>query len=214
MSPVLQLTGVSRTHAGRTVWAPVDLQVDAGTLCVITGRNGSGKTTLLRLAAGLLRPSTGVRQCTGPALYVRGGGGLRGAQSVADAVTSAASLTGRRPDTAAALERLGLAALAGRRVGTLSAGEKVRAALAAAWAAEPALLCLDEPTAVLDQRGLQDLADFLTAVRARGGAVVVASHQPEALLAIADGHLELVGHQVISRRTERATPGDVPASSR
>jgi len=70
---VLELAGISRLHAGRPVWAPVDLTVAPGSLCVVTGDNGSGKTTLLRLAAGLLRPSTGTRACTGRAPYARAG---------------------------------------------------------------------------------------------------------------------------------------------
>ena len=55
--PALTLLGVTRCHAGRSTWAPVDLRLDAGTVCVLTGSNGSGKTTLLRVAAGLLRLS-------------------------------------------------------------------------------------------------------------------------------------------------------------
>lgn len=189
--PVARLTGISRVRGGRAVWAPVDLSFAAGTLSVVTGSNGSGKTTLLRLAAGLLRPSTGTRACDGPALYVRGGGGLRSAQTVGDAVATTAALAGRRPAADAAVALLGLAAMADRRVGTLSAGERVRAALAAAVACRPALLCLDEPTAVLDERGLTDLVAVLGAVRADGAAVLVATHQPDALLPGADGHLQI-----------------------
>jgi len=186
---VLALRGVIRAHAGRPVWAPLDLTLAPATLTLVTGPNGAGKTTLLRLAAGLLRPTGGERECAGRALYVRGGGGLRSAQTVRDAVATTAALAGRRAAVAGALRLLGLEALAGRRVGTLSAGERVRAALAAAVACGPALLCLDEPTAVLDERGLADLVGVLEAVRAGGAAVLVATHQPEPLLAAADARL-------------------------
>lgn len=195
---VLALRGVTREHGGRPVWAPLDLLLARGTLTVVTGPNGSGKTTLLRLAAGLLRPSTGERECTGTALYVRGGGGLRSAQTVRDAVTTTASLAGRRSSAAAAIELLDLSGLAGRRVGTLSAGERVRAALAAAVACGPALLCLDEPTAVLDERGLADLVGLLGALRAGGTALVVATHQPEQLLATADARLAVREGRVVA----------------
>lgn len=197
MTVVLELAGVTRQHGGTAVWAPVDLRVEAASLCVVTGPNGAGKTTLLRVAAGLLRPSTGTRRCAGTALYVRGGGGLRSALPVADAVATTAGLAGR-PDVAPdALALVGMSAFAGRRVGTLSAGERVRVALAAAWAAGPSLLCLDEPTAVLDDRGVADLVLVLDALRARGGALLVASHQPAALIEAADAHLRLVDRRLV-----------------
>ena len=82
------------------------------------------------------------------------------------------------------------------RVGTLSAGERVRVALAAAVACDPVLLCLDEPTAVLDDRALADLVAVLHALRARGTALLVASHQPDALLTGADAHLVVAGGRV------------------
>ena len=196
-APVLALRGVTRLHGGRPVWAPLDLSVAAGTLTVVTGANGSGKTTLLRLAAGLLRPSAGERDCAGTALYVRGGGGQRSAQTVRDAVATTASLAGRRAAAGAAIDLLGLSAMARRRVGTLSAGERVRAALAAAVASGPALLCLDEPTAVLDERGLGDLVRVLAALRGGGTALLVATHQPESLLASADARL-VIGAGVVT----------------
>jgi ABC-type multidrug transport system ATPase subunit len=195
--PVLALRRVIREHAGRPVWAPLDLTLAPATLTVVTGPNGAGKTTLLRLAAGLLRPTGGERECAGRALYVRGGGGLRSAQTVRDAVATTAALAGRRDRAAAAVALLGLEAFAGRRVGTLSAGERVRAALAAAVACGPALLCLDEPTAVLDERGLADLVGVLDVVRSGGAAVLVATHQPEPLLAAADARLVVRDGRVV-----------------
>lgn len=196
---VLRLTGVSRAHAGRPVWAPLDLALQAGTLTVVTGPNGSGKTTLLRLAAGLLRPTGGQRECAGPALYVRGGAGLRSAQTVQEAIAGNAALVGRRDAVPDALRLLDLEGLGGRRIGTLSAGERVRAALAAAVACAPALLCLDEPTAALDETAMAGLVAVLEALRGRGTALLVATHQPDPLLPVADAHLVLGGGQVALR---------------
>ncbi|WP_139206199.1 ATP-binding cassette domain-containing protein [Blastococcus sp. DSM 46786] len=195
----LRLSGVTRVHGGRPVWAPVDLLLTPGTLTVVTGPNGSGKSTLLRLAAGLLRPAAGTRACAGTALYLRGGAGLRTAQTVRAAVTGTAALAGRAQAAAAAMAALGLHPLADRTVGTLSAGERVRAALAAAVACRPAVLCLDEPTAALDERALDDLAAVLDAVRADGVALLVATHQPGVLLPLADAHLSIADGRVVRR---------------
>ena len=180
------------------MWTPVDLHLEAGALCIVTGANGSGKTTLLRLAAGLLRPSTGSRRCRGTALYVRAGSGLRSAQTVGAAVASTAGLVGRPDAAPAAVTRLGLDDLAHRRLGTLSSGERVRVSLAAALAAGPALLCLDEPTGALDADGVRALRDVLQALRETGCAVLVATHQPEALLPSADAHLQLIGGRLVT----------------
>jgi ABC-type molybdenum transport system ATPase subunit/photorepair protein PhrA len=58
------------------------------------------------------------------------------------------------------------------------------------------LLCLDEPTAVLDERGLADLVRVLDALRSRGTALLVATHQPEPLLDRADARLAIAGGRV------------------
>ena len=165
--------------------------MDAGTLSVVTGANGSGKTTLLRLAAGLLQPTTGSRTCPGTALYLRAGAGLRSAQTVGDAVATTAALVGRRGASGPALTLLGIDSHADRRLGTLSAGERVRATLAVAVAVEPTVLCLDEPTGVLDERGVDVLVAVLEYLRSAGIAVLVATHQSGALLPLADAHLRL-----------------------
>jgi ABC-type multidrug transport system ATPase subunit len=192
---VLVLEHVTRRHGGRSVWAPVDLRLSPGAVCIVTGANGAGKTTLLRLAAGLLRPTTGTRRCSGQALYLHGGSGLRSAQTVDEAVAGTARLVGREQDAPFAVARLGLDPLAHRRLGTLSAGERVRASLATALAASPALLCLDEPSAALDEDGLRLLLGVLDDLRAGGCATLIASHQPAGLLPFADAHLELTnGH--------------------
>lgn len=187
----LLLSEVTRRFAGRTVWAPLDLQLHAGTVSIVTGGNGSGKTTLLRLAAGLLQPSTGSRTCPGTSLYLRAGAGLRSAQTVDDAVTTSAALVGRGAAAGAALALLGITSYADRRLGTLSAGERVRATLAVAVAVEPTVLCLDEPTGVLDEGGVDLLVAVLGHLRSAGCAVLVATHQPDALLPVADAHLRL-----------------------
>lgn len=194
----LNLDRVTRRHAGRSVWAPVDLRLDAGALCVVTGANGSGKTTLLRLAAGLLRPTTGTRLCRGTALYLRAGSGLRSAQTVGEAVASTAALVGRKEAAQPAIARLGLEGLARRRLGTLSAGERVRATLAGALAVGPALLCLDEPTGALDEDGVRILLCVLQDLCGTGSAILVATHQPDALLPLADAHLQLIDGRLVT----------------
>lgn len=168
-------------------------------MLAVVGPSGSGKTTLLRLAAGLLRPSSGIRRCDGVALYLRAGAGLRGTQTVLEAVADTGGLVGRRAAAQASVALVGLAPLASRRLGTLSAGERVRATLAAAVAVQPSVLCLDEPTGALDDEGTALLTRLLEQLRAAGCAVLVASHQPAALLGGADAHLHLADGRLAAR---------------
>jgi putative ABC transport system ATP-binding protein len=87
------------------------------------------------------------------------------------------------------LERLGLAALAGRRPSELSAGERTRVAIGRALVGGPALLLLDEPTATLDRVTAARIGTLLHEL-ARDRAVLVATHDP-ALVDVADDRLDL-----------------------
>ena len=176
--PVLVLDRVSRRFGHRLALAPLSVTVAAGAVGLVCGANGAGKTTLLRIAAGLLRPTTGSRQCRGRAVYLRPGSGARPAQSVRAAVTFAAAAAGRGGAEDAALAEAGLAAHVDRRVGSLSAGERARLLLALTLATAPALACLDEPTAHLDDEGRDRAAAVLARLAAHGTAVLLTTHDP------------------------------------
>ena len=76
----------------------------------------------------------------------------------------------------AALEHVGLASLAHRAARVLSGGEQQRLALARAWALEPRLLFLDEPTASLDPGAAAEVERIVADIHAAGTAIVLATH--------------------------------------
>jgi tungstate transport system ATP-binding protein len=76
----------------------------------------------------------------------------------------------------AALERVGLAALADRPARKLSGGEQQRLALARAWALRPEILFLDEPTAALDPAATRQVEEIIGAIAASGTKVVMTTH--------------------------------------
>ncbi|HEX5367001.1 MAG TPA: ATP-binding cassette domain-containing protein [Acidimicrobiales bacterium] len=204
--PALRLAGVDVSRPPVTALAGVDWCVDEGQRWVVLGPNGSGKTTLLRLASMYLHPTAGTVEVLGHllgsvdvrALRTRVGFAsaamgdmLRAEVTAADAVMSArhAALetwwhTYGPADRARALDllaRTGGAALADRRFGTLSSGERQRVLLARSLWGDPGLVLLDEPTAGLDLGGREDLVARLArlAVDAATPPTVLVTHHVE-----------------------------------
>ena len=120
------------------------------------------------------------------------GSGTRAVHTVRQVVLSVSRLAGSSVrDGQAILDRVGLAPLADAPSGLLSAGERSRLSLAVALAASPSLLCLDEPTANLDPAGHELTCDIVRELAVRGTAVLVATHHPESLAAVADARLRV-----------------------
>jgi iron complex transport system ATP-binding protein len=200
--------GVGVTLGARAVLDGVDLAVAPGELVVLAGRNGAGKTTLLRVAAGLVPAARGEVRLLGAPLETLSRRAI--AQRLAlvpqeTAVPFAFSarelvLMGRSPhlgllgfetraDLAAAeaaLERVGVAALADRAVPTLSGGERQLVMVARALAQEAPVLLLDEPTAHLDLAHRLALVALLRELARAGRAVLLVSHDLGAAARAAD----------------------------
>ncbi len=180
--------------------APLSLRLGRSTLTLVHGVNGSGKTTLLRVLGGLLTPSSGTRVGHGAALYLRSGDGARRAQRVDQAVRFAVCLGSPLARVEDVVRATGLETVMGRRVATLSSGQRARVTLAVGLAVSPALLCLDEPAAHLDEEGIGFLRQVVDLLRERGSAVVVASQTATSgLLAGADACLVLDGGRLVGR---------------
>lgn len=189
---VLKLTDLARDFADRPVLGPVNLNLDAGTLAVVSGPNGAGKTTLLRIAAGLLAPSAGSRLCTGRAVYLRPGAGARAPLRVGQVLTQTAAFAGTPAEMLAeAVTAAGLGELTDQRVAELSAGQRARLTVALAVTANPVLACLDEPTAHLDTSGVQQVRAVVRLLREAGTSVLLVSHTPGQFADTADAVLRL-----------------------
>lgn len=163
----LHLRNVSRAFARRTLFAPIDLELKAGSAAALLGPNGSGKTTLLRIIAGQLRPSTGTVEA----------GSFRFVSQdvpVYPELTPAEHATWLGQDPAC-LAAAGLARVLHQPARVLSRGQRQRLHLALALDAAPELLLLDEPYAGLDEAGTQWLQ---TELQKFPGAILLAAHEP------------------------------------
>ncbi|GAA0233019.1 metal ABC transporter ATP-binding protein [Halobaculum roseum] len=196
-APTVELRDVTFAYADRPVVEDVSLVVESGAFLGLIGPNGSGKTTLLELMIGLRRPDRGSVSVFGEPAHRLDGGRRVGyvPQDVGEAsdempvtvreVVRMGRYPGRlfhrfddddRRAVEAALDRVGIADLADRRVGRLSGGQRQRAFIARALASEADLLALDEPTVGVDAESREAFYDLLGDLNDEGMTVVLIEH--------------------------------------
>jgi tungstate transport system ATP-binding protein len=154
---------------------------------IVLGPNGAGKSVLLRLCLGLITPTSGcvrwnpeaqgrpMRRC----LVFQRPVMLR--RSAVDNITHALALAGlpkklRQDRALRALSMVGLEAVARRPARVLSGGEQQRVALGRAWALEPDVLFLDEPTANLDPTATKQVEEIVRSIHDAGTKIVMTTH--------------------------------------
>jgi iron complex transport system ATP-binding protein len=217
---VLSVRNLSAGYGGRRVLEGVDLEVRPGELWAVLGPNGAGKSTLVRAALGLLPAMGGsvsafgrdVRSVPRMELARRVAWVPQGSDALPDFTALELVLMGRGPHlsrwglasradvakAAAALEELGIGALAGRALGALSGGERRLVMLARALTQEPELLLLDEPTAFLDVRHQVETLALVKKRVERGMGVVAVLHDVNLAAAFAGKALLLAGGRALA----------------
>lgn len=182
----LVLDHVSFIANGKTIVDRLWAEIGPGPRTIILGPNGAGKSVLMRLCHGLLEPSAG-------RITWHGANGSRGRQAmvfqrpvmlrrsahanVVYGLKLAGIARGERELRAMdVLDAVGLSDVAGRAARVLSGGEQQRLALARAWALNPEVLFLDEPTANLDPNATRDVENIINQIRAGGTKIVMTTH--------------------------------------
>ena len=198
--PILSIRGVTKTYGAVTALADASLDARAGELTAIHGPSGSGKSTLLQISGALLKPDAGEILICGSSPYALGANrrsrfrlgqigfvfqdsNLLPYLSLVDNIL-APTLDGVRPAPDRALqllEHFGLSHRKGHTPSELSAGERQRVALARALLLEPKLLLADEPTGNLDPENTQLVLGYLEEYASSGNAVLIATHEDEAI---------------------------------
>ena len=194
-SAAIELRGAEKRFGDRVALHPCDVSVEPGELVALLGPNGAGKTTLVSLVVGLRRPSRGVVRILGgnPRTWrARSRLGttpqqmdfpptLRGREILELARAHSASA----PPLAALVERFGLDDLLRQQNGALSGGQRRRLALALAFANDPRLVVLDEPTTGLDVEARRGAWEAIAAFAHVGGTVLLTTHSIEEAQALA-----------------------------
>jgi ABC-2 type transport system ATP-binding protein len=192
IGPVIEARGLTKEFGRILALDRLDLEVPRGSIFGLLGPNGAGKTTTIRILTGLARPTAGSASVAGvkvgldqPELRRRLGyldqdprfyGWMTG-RELLELIGRLHGLSGPelRARVGEMLERTGLTAAAGRRIGGYSGGMRQRLGIAQALLHRPQLLFLDEPVSSLDPEGRRDLLELIAGLRGEA-TVVFSSH--------------------------------------
>ncbi|MEO5763927.1 MAG: ATP-binding cassette domain-containing protein [Casimicrobiaceae bacterium] len=203
------LRSVGYASRGTQILAGIDLAVTRGQRLFVIGPNGSGKSTLLRLLHGLLAPTEGIVTWGGSAqrpprqamVFQRPVLLRRSASANIGYALGLAGIGGVAADRriVAALTEVDLLPVAARPARVLSGGEQQRLALARAWALEPEVLLLDEPTASLDPAATRAVERIVRDIHAQGTTIVMSTHNLAQAKRLADDVIFLNGGRIAER---------------
>lgn len=206
--PRVRLEGIVRRFGAVTALDGASLELRAGEVHGVLGENGAGKTTLLNILGGMLSPDAGTLVIDGERVVMatprdawRHGIGMvhQHFKLVAELTVLENLSLGMRSARGGfglpfARVRRGLAALEertrlrldlGARVSELGVGERQRVEIAKALLREPAVLVLDEPTAVLTPDEVDALFELLEGLADEGRAVALVAHKLDEVMAVA-----------------------------
>ncbi|AXL13484.1 ATP-binding cassette domain-containing protein [Microbacterium foliorum] len=194
----IEVRELTKKYGYVTAVQDLSFTVPRGAIVGLLGPNGAGKSTTLRTIVGLLRPTSGTATIDGaPFAALRNPASHVGVQM--DGFGFEVGITARRHLEIArlaagaprqrvdeVLEEVDLLSVAKRRVKTFSTGMVQRLGLAAALIGSPQTLILDEPANGLDPDGIRWLRRYLRDYAARGGTVLISSHQLAELEQVVD----------------------------
>jgi len=201
---IVEVHDLCFSYSGKEVLHGVDLIVDQGDFVAVVGPNGGGKTTLVKLIIGLLKPTRGTVKLTAQR------GGRKGVEigyvpqqinhnlsfpaTALDVVIMGKHVPQKRrflnrsskdrSDGLEALEKMGIAEFAHRKISDLSGGQRQRVLIARALVTQPDLLVLDEPTASIDSKGQNDFYHLLQELN-KDLTIIMVSHDLLAVSAFA-----------------------------
>lgn len=221
---VLQVTGLSHRFGARSVLNDVTFSLQTGKVACLVGENGAGKSTIVNVLGGVLRPTAGNISVDGrlvtfsePAEALRAGIGIVYQDlalcenlSIVENIFLGQEVTGKVPlvralvrrDMARRAKEL-LESLTGnvwdvqQQVTFLSGGQRQTVAIARAILLDPKIVILDEPTAALSVRQVEEVHRLIGRLADQGKAVLLILHDLNEVAALADVVIALRHGRVI-----------------
>ena len=201
----LAVVSIAKSYDKRVVLTDVSVSVGRGEVVGLLGPNGAGKTTCFYSVMGLVKPDSGRIMLDGEditrlPMYRRailGLGYLPQETSIFRGLTVEGNILAvlelAEPDKDARkrrldelLEEFGLTRLRAAPAMALSGGERRRAEIARALAADPTIILLDEPFAGIDPISISDIRDLIIQLKKRGIGVLITDHNVRETLDIVD----------------------------
>lgn len=208
--------GLIKSYRGRTVVDGVSLTVDKGEVVGLLGPNGAGKTTTFYMIVGLVKAEAGAVSVDGHdvshmPIHQRANYGLGylpqepsifRRMSVQDNIMAVLEMKGlpkdkRHERLEELLQDLGLGHLRNQRGSTLSGGERRRAEIARALAADPKYILLDEPFTGVDPIAVSDIQDIVYHLKEKGFGILITDHSVRETLAITDRAYIIFGGKIL-----------------
>jgi heme exporter protein A len=211
-APAVELLDLSKSIDDRPILRNLALAIEPGQFLAVLGANGTGKSTLLKILSTLMPPSSGELRLFGEraaatSVALRRRIGLIGHQSMlyrdlsaAENLAFFAKLYGVADAPARArqmLDMIGLSARGDDPVKNFSRGMVQRVAIARALLHDPDLLLADEPFDGLDAPSVESLERLLGQLNEAGKTIVMANHDIEQSLNIADHAIVLRGGRIV-----------------
>ncbi len=209
MTPVLSLRGITKTFPGVKALSDVRLDLYAGQVTALIGENGAGKSTIVKVLTGIYQPDAGTIEMSGQPVHFASADA-----AAATGVTAIHQETVLFDDLSVAeniwlghapRSRFGLIDRAAMRVGAvrllasigadlnpdlrlrdLGIASKHLVAIARALSIDARVVIMDEPTAALSYKEINELYDLVAMLKAQGKAILFISHKFDEIFRIAD----------------------------
>ncbi len=208
-TPVLTLSGISKSFPGVRALAAVALDVYPGEVTALVGENGAGKSTLVKILTGIYQPDEGTIRLSGqdvtfPTAHDAAKAGITAIHqetvlfddlSVAENIFLGHAPVGRfglidwktmRREAAALLERIGARIAPETRLRDLGVASRHLVAIARALSVDARIVIMDEPTASLSHKEIGELYELIERLKAEGKAILFISHKFDEIFRIAD----------------------------
>lgn len=201
MGALVDIQNVSMSRGNNLLFQTLSFPVEPGEVIWIQGANGIGKTTLLRLIAGLSRPDAGDiiwrqndRSCPASTVVAYQGhkDAFKPQLTARQELKLWSQLYDYKENLEQVFEQVSLTERQALNTQSLSAGQRRRLAIARLLISQRPLWVMDEPAAAMDRAGRELIYKLITAQAQRGGAVILASHEPAIDLGVTTKRLTLM----------------------